>query len=363
MGLQRHEVDKLMLSVFDKEAVFDAGPAAWTGGSACSMSEFDDGSAHSFINFDDTIQQDENVVTGYDLITKQEIVRQGVSGTYKEPMAKPNTLAGLLALCQGLVVSTQDGALTAYRHKITRSAAISLPSIGAEAKMDSGRQYKFTGLKGAGYTIDINGPYWGFEAQLVGSGSRATAADAFTASILENWLRWGDSKVFIIDTAGTPITIGATPTQGASNIGGGAVDLSTRLDTFSHKWQNNFELEAAYKASTGLVRKNFHPKKRSGSLSLSIECDSATEATELDYYLLQKKLALEVNCDSGTIIAATGVFKFGFILIIPKFQLKPFKRDQKSQQEILSYEADIMEDGTNPPVVAFVYNAQPVYLA
>src|SRR5258706_3563318 len=113
MALQRHEVDKLMASLFSKESAFDGGPAGWAANEACSLSEFDDGSAHSFFNFDDTIQNDDDVVVGSEYLTKQEIVRQGVSGTYTEPRIKPNTLAGGLATSHGIVTSTQDGGFTA----------------------------------------------------------------------------------------------------------------------------------------------------------------------------------------------------------------------------------------------------------
>lgn len=362
MALQRHHADKLMASLFDKEASFDAGPGGWTTASACSLIDYDDDSAHSFFNFDDTIQGDDDVVSGQEFLTRQEIVRQSVRGTYNEPRVKPNTLAGLLGLCHGVVTSAQDGVNIAYRHKITRAAPIALPSIGVQAKMENGQQYKFTGVKGAGYTIAINGAYFSFETNLVGSGSRVAAADAFVASISENWLRQGDAKIFIKDTGGTPISIPATPSQGAVNLGGGNVDISTRVRALSHGWENNFDLDSAYKPSSGKVRKEFHPNRRTGTISFTLEADSTTEATELDYYLNQAKLALEVNIDSGVLIAGAGTFKYGLILIIPQFQLRPFSRSQDNQQELVGFEGDIEFDGTNDPVVAFVYNAQAAYL-
>jgi len=363
MALQRHEADKLMLSLFDKEAAYDAGPAAWLAANACSMIDYDgDGGAHSFFSFDDTIQGDDDVQIGNEYQTKQEIVRQSVSGSYKEPRTKPNTLAGLLGLSHGTIVSAQDAALTAYRHKITPAAPLSLPSIGVQGKFENGRQYHFTGIKSNGYTFERNGAYWSFETNMVGSGKRVTASDAFVASITENWLRVGDAKVFIKDTAGTPISIPAAPAQGANNLGASQVDISTRVRSFSHKWENNLELEAAYKLSSGMLRKDPLPNRRAGTLSFSIECDSSTEATELDYYLLQAKLALEVNIDSGVVIAGGGAFKFGAIIIFPRFQLQPFKRTEDAQQELLEYEARLFADGTNPPVVAWVYNAQSQYM-
>lgn len=361
MALQRHYLDQLMLSLFDKEATYGTGPGGWTGTSACSMLDFDDASAHA--DWDDTIQADTDVITGKEFISVQEIVRQSVRLTYTEPRVKPNTLAGLMGLCLGTVVTTQDGAEDAYRHKLTKATSVSLPSIGAQIKHDGGDQREMRGLKGETFTLQINGPYLQFTSQLVGSGYRVTSATPFAAKIAENWLRLGDAKFFLKDTGGTPITDPSSPVQGAANLGGSEVNVSTRVRTFSLTWTNNLAVEAGYRASTGLLRGNFHPVRRTATLSIGFDVDSASEATELAYYLSQAKLAFELNLDSGVLIDAQGAFKYGLILIVPRLQLTRLPRTQEDQFEVLTMEGAVLDDGSNSEIIAHVYNARPTYLA
>jgi hypothetical protein len=357
----RHYLDKVMMSLFDKEATYDAGPAAWTSGAACSLLDFDDASAHE--QWDDTIQSNVYVIAGNEFVSLTDLVRQSMRLQYQEPRVKPNTLAGLMGLPLGTVTATQDGVLTAYRHRITPINSVSIPSIGLQTLRDGSTQRKYTGVKSDGFTLSNNGPYFQFQTSLVGSGTRATAADAFTAAIAEAWLRWGDARIYIKDTAGTPIsTVLATPSQTAANLGGSEVNLSTRVLTWNLQWQNNLVPEFGYRASTGMVRGNFHPVRRAATVTFNLEVDSATEATELNYYLLQSKLAMELTVNSGVLIAATGAFFFGFTIIVPRIQLSNVTRGETNQLENLSYVGVVEDDGTNPAMVAFVYNAQPVYL-
>lgn len=361
MAWQRHVLDQLMLSLFDKEASYDAGPAAWANANACSLLEFDDASAHE--EWDDEQAYNEDVATR-EFPNKSEIVRQSVRLTYTESRAKPNSLAGLMALALGSVTSAQDAALIAYRHSLSPAAANALPSIGAQVKRENGRQYKYTGIKSDSYTLSYNNQgYLQLVVPLIGSGSRATAADAFAASISESWLRWGDAKLFVKDTAGTAISIPATPAQGSSNLGGGNVDLSSRVLDFSHVFTNGLNAALGYRAGGGKVRKNLHPAKRSATVTLRLEADDTTEAAELDYYLNHASLALELNLDSGSVIAGGGVFKFGLILIIPLLSLTSLPRTHEAEREVLTMEGRVKDDGTNPVVRAYVYNAQSTYLA
>ena len=361
MTIQRHYLDQLMLSLHDKEAAYDAGPAGWTAASACSMLEFDDASAHE--EWDDGLAANDDVVN-QEFATRQEIARQGLRINYSEPRAKPNSMAGLMGLALGTVASVQEAALVAYRHKITPAAPASLPSIAAQTKHEGGAQYKYTGIKGDGYSLGINGPYMNFNCPLIGSGSRVTAADAFAAAKSENWLRWGDAKIFVKPTSGTAITIPADPVQGAVNLGASNVELSTRvLNGFAHAWVNALQGEDGYRAGSGKVRKVLYPGRRNGTITLPLEVDSASEATELDYYLSQTKLAFEFNLNSGEIIAATGAYKFGVIIVVPLIQFRTIGRTTENEKEVLTFEGKIMDDGTNDEIVAWVYNAVAAYLA
>jgi hypothetical protein len=315
--------------------------------------------------WDDTMQSDTDVVTGHEFRSVQEIVRQGMRLTYTEPRCKPNTLAGLMALCMGSVSATQDGVLTAYRHRITPATSVSLPSIGAQTLREGGVQRKYHGIKGEQFTLSHNGAYWQFTCQMIGSGHRATAADAFPSTVSENWQRWGNSSIYIKDTSGTPIdtSFGSPPSQSAANLGGSETNLSTRVIDFTWTWNNNLQADQGYRASTGAQRQNFHPLRRTSNITIRFEVDSSEEAADLNYYLNQSKLAIELNVSSGTAIAGGGVFNSGFIVILPRVQLTSMPRSQTAELENLDFIGEVLDDGTNPVAMAFVYTAKAAYLA
>jgi hypothetical protein len=359
MSIQRAYARKLMLSLFTQEGTYNSGPGSWSSADACQMSEY---AADSRVQWDDAVFSDEDSVSGSELATHQEIALQGLTLQYNEPRAKPNTLAGLMGLALGEVATVQDGSETAYRHRVRWGNAFELPSIAAQAKHDSGVQKRYFGLKAGGYTLARSGPYWSYQTQIMGSGAREDASDAFVARITENWLRWGDTKIYIKES-GIPITVPSTPSQSGANLGGSEVDISTRFLTFSHAIDNTLQGDLGYRASSGQVRHNLHPSRRTASVVFSLECDSTKEADDLDRYLQQTKFALEVNCNSGVLVDSGGTFKFGFILIFPFLQLQPFNRGEEAERDTLEFTAKIMDDGTNNAVVGFVYNAQAAYLA
>jgi hypothetical protein len=361
MALQRSYLKKLMLSLFDAEASYNAGPAGWTSGSACSMLEFPD--AAGYEEWDDTIQSNLDVVVGNEFLSKQEIVRQSLRLTYEEPRVKPNTLAGLAGLVLGSVSSTQDGVLTAYRHKLVQASSVGLTSIAAQTLRDTGVQRKYTGLKGDSFTLSHNDAYFTFSCPLIGSGTRATAIDDFTATIVEKSLRWGDAKIYLKDVTNGVIPIPSAPSQTGANLDGSETNFSTRVLSLELGFQNNLAAEQGYRASTGNVRGNFHTTRRTATLRMSFETDSDSESVELNHYLNQVPLAFELNINSGTIIATEGVFMYGAIFVIPQMRLRTIRRTPQNDFETIEYEADVFDDGTNPQMVGWVFNSKAAYLA
>lgn len=357
MALQRSYARALQLSLFKREATYGIPPAVSSANYA-SMLDFGEG---VLVEWDDVIQGDTDVITGREFQTRQEIARQSCRLSYEEPRVKPNTLASMLTLALGAVAATQDGALAAYRHKITKAASTSLLSMAGQFKFDSGDQRTIPGLKADSVTFAINAEYFSLSVPLIGSGKRDTSTDTFQPVIAESWMRLGDAKFFWRDIT-APISIPSTPTQGSSNLGGSPVEVSTNVRSFSWNWNNNLAAEAGYRASTRQLRGNFHPARRASSFTVTFDVEGTREADDLDRYLQQKIFAFELNIDSGTIIAATGAFKYGAILIIPQARLTPISRTQQDQFEVLSYTGTIEDDKTNSELVAFVYTAPAAYL-
>ena len=70
-----------------------------------------------------------------------------------------------------------------------------------------------------------------------------------------------------------------------------------------------------------------------------------------------------MNVDSGVLIDGDGAFKYGVILIVPRLQLKPITRAQTDEMETIAFDGEVMDDGTNSELVAYVYNVRSAYLA
>jgi hypothetical protein len=356
-----------MMSVGDKEAVYDAGPALWTFPAAATFTQYEEASVQQW---DDNIANDAQMISGYEGVTQQEIARFSDRFTYTETRTKPYTVAAMLGLTLGTIVGTQDGALAAYRQKITPGSSLDLPSIGVQALHDGGVQYKYTGVKAESFELSMAqaDPYVRCSTVLIGSGSRVIAADAFPASVTENWLRIGAAKLYFKDTGGTPISIPTTPSQTTANLGGSEVDWSSRILAWTFRWLNNIPADFGYRPGGGDVRSGLDATRRAGTVSLRLQLRSEDEATYLAHYTGQSKLALELNLKMaradvvGGVITVGGAMFYGVTLLIPRVQFQPFTRAQTNQLEDLQLEATVFDDKTNPMAVGFVYGTQAAYL-
>lgn len=346
--------DQLMLSLFLKEAAFDAG-VTMSNANACSMVGFEAETA-----WEDVVENNKGEKTGTEHGTDQELIEQRVKIAYKEPKAHPNSLIGLAALTLGAITSTQDGAFTAYSHKITPVAAgTALPSIQAEEKA-GGVQYAYKGVKGS--TLKIAGSEAGIvsvESGLMGSGTRAESGSVFAASITESWLLMRNCKVLMAN--GADISIDAALTQGAENIsaGGSPADFGVRLKSFEWSWDNALEGQAG--GGGGGVYQDIDYGRRKSDLKFSLLFQ---DNTEMNHYLNQDALAIEFDL-KGALIAAGGSMYYGFQLIIPRFKLKaaPLAKAGANDTVTCDFECDVQDDGTNPAVIIEAYNAKAAYLA
>jgi hypothetical protein len=344
----------LMLSLFLKEATFDAG-VTMNDTNACSMNGFEFNPS-----WPDKVLTDKDEVTGKEHGYDQELIEKGFEGTYKESKAKPNSLAGLAALVFGAISSTQDDALTAYKHTITPVAVgTDLPSIHAEHKK-GGIQYKYTGVKGSSLKIagEAGGPI-SLEAAFLGSGTRAISSTVFAASITESWLLLNKMKAWAESGADISITAAADRVQEEEDISSSTPDnIGPRLKSFEFAWNNNLEGQPG--AGGGGVFQDIDYGRRSAELKYTLIFSSQTE---LDYYINQDVMTVEFDL-KGALIAATGSMYYGFELIIPRFKLKSPPVPQGGPGDTLTCEFDceIFDDGTNSPAELIVYNAQAAYM-
>jgi hypothetical protein len=356
----RHWRDQLMLTLFAKEGTYGASPS-WSNDLACTMADYDTQAAHE--EWDDAVDDDEAQLHGQEYPTVQVITRQSVRWDYHESRCKPNTLAGLMGLALGDISTTQEGILLAWRHRLRPISSVSLPSISGQTRHAGGLQYLYTGIKGDGFTLEANGAYVGFRCPLIGSGYReASASGSFADAVSEDGLRWGDAKLYLLDTGSSPLSLATSPVQGETNLGEDAVDLSVRIRTWRLVYDNRLADEAGYRPSTGLYRGAFHPVRRRTTLTIELDCLSDTEELLLGHYLTQSRLACELNLDSGIAING-GTYRYGLVLIVPRLRFRRVTRQEREEFDTLALEGRVHADGTNPVLQAWVFNGQPTYLA
>lgn len=346
---------QIMASFFKKEASYNAG-VTMTAPNACSLKGFGNGPAA----WKDKVVNDKDEVSGLEHGYDQEIVEKGLEMSLSFPKAKPNDLIGLSALALGAIASTQDGALAAYKHKITPVAAgTDLPSIQVEEKWGGVQQYAYQGLKVN--TLKISGKAGdlvSIEASLIGSGTRTESVTAFVASISESWLKVNQMTAWLEN--GAAISIDSALTQAAENISSGTPrDIKAVIDSFEVTYNNNLEPIVGFGGAGVLNSLDY--KRRAIELKFSM---LFKDKTDLDHYLNQTAYAFEVDL-KGSLIAVGGTMYYGAQIIVPRFKLKapPLPKGGPGDFLKADFECEVFEDGTNAPLIIEAYNAIPAYLA
>lgn len=354
MKTKKGYADQLMMSLYTKEATYDAG-VTMNAGNACQMRGYE-----CDVTWPDVVVNDKDAVTTYEFGRSQELLEQRVEISYKEPRAKPNTIAGLAGLVMGSPSSVQDGGLTAYRHALSMAAyGGTLPSIQVE-HTKGGIQYAYKGVKGSSFRLSGEaGKHASFEAKLIGSGTRATSATSYVSVLTESWLRLNNCKVWL--ESGTDISFTTPPAQGSENISSATPDdLKARIKSFDLSYDNALDFQTGFGGSGVYQDIDFTRRKIDLKWSMLFN-----DATELNYYLNQTALAMEFNLTSGTLVAGGGTFYYGVNIRVTNFQLKSAPLPKGGPNDIITcdFEAEIMNDATNSPLVIYVYNTKAAYLA
>jgi hypothetical protein len=351
--LKKGWLQELMMSLFLKEATYNAD-VVMSAANACSMKRFEFNP-----DWPDVVDNDKGEITGTEHGTDQEIIEQRFAGTYTEPKTKPNSVAGLAALVLGDITSTKDGAEDAWRHKIVPVAVgTALPSMNLE-HIKGGVQHKYNGVRGNSLKLaGVAGEFISLEAALMGSGTRAVSAVAFPAAITESVLPANLCSAWL--ESGSDISITATLVQASEDISGATpADIKARLKSFEFMFNNNLEEIPGF-GGAGVLQDSDY-----GRRTIDFKAEIIfNDITELNHYLAQDELAIEIDC-KGAQITGASTFFYGFQLIIPRFKLKtaPHPQGGVGDTLTLNIEGDVQDDGVNDACIIEVYNGQAAYLA
>lgn len=346
----------LMISSLTKEATYGATVVA-------GAANFQGIKGHSDYDPDwaDDVQTNKDTVSGTEHGTDLEIVSQGFKVTISQPQAKPNFLNAMIGAALGSMTPAQDGALVAYKQKIVPVAeGTALPSfnlVGTKGAL----KYLHKGCKVNSFTLsgEENKPA-SLEAEIIGSGYRATNADDFITEPTESWILMKNGYAWMED--GANISIAAANTQGSEDISSDTPeDLKVAIKKFTFKWNNNLEGQPGFGAANSGCFQDLDYGRRSAELSFTLRYN---DASHIAFFEAATALALEIEV-AGAVIAGGGTYKYGFALRVPRFKLKkaPLPKGGVGDSLTAEYECDIQDDGTNSAIIIEVYNAIAAYYA
>ncbi len=343
---------ELMLSLFTKEATYAAG-VTMNDTNACGLKGYTVEE-----DWPDEVVTDREEITGSEFATTQEIITKGFTTPVAFPKARPNEIIGLMALAMGgAITSTQDAATGAYTHSPALAGIDSdLPSIQGEI-IKGGIQYAYKGIKAGSVKIAGEaGKPVSMEAQLMGSGTRATSATAMAAKITESYVK--TPQGFVWKESGANISIASSLTQGAEDISSGTpTDLAARIQKFEFNLDNKLEGDFGFGSE---VFQTLEKGIRELSLTMDLRF---IDAIEMNHFLNQDNLALEIEFKGAQVPTASSLF-YGFQLIVPRCRLRKAPLPKGGPMDALtqSLEVEFLDDGTNPIFRFEGYNAIAAYL-
>jgi len=343
-----------MISLFKKGAIDAALPVNATN--FCSLKGHDDWKPE----YADALLTDYDEVTGSEHATDQELNTQGLKFTITMKHARPNFIFGCMLMAMGSHSSAQDGAVDAWKHTGSIIApGTALPYVNVIGKKGGiQRLDKGVVCNSVGIWSEEGGPI-SCTAEFLGSGHRATNADAFVAAISE--ARMLARHALLWTESGASISVDGTLTQGLENIStGAAVSVGARCKSWKFKYNNNCAGEFGHGGDGTFQNIDFG--RRTLELSMVMRWN---DATELGYYENQTNLAFEADVKGGTLIAVGGTFYPGFNLVVPRFRLNkaPLPDGGVGDKLTVPYNTIFLDDSTNPIFKFAGYNAVDVYLA
>lgn len=307
----------------------------------------------------DVMASDKEEITGTEHGTDQEITEKRTGGTITFPKGQEHWLGFFAAAVLGAEVLTPDAGVLAWRHAFTpvvEGTALKsfqlLHSIG-------GQQYTYKGCKGNSLKISAEEEgYITAEMAWLGSGARDKSSESLVAAPSNNWTPINLAKAFMESGANITITAQAAMVQGLENISDATPEtLNKRVKSFEIIFNNNMEMVAGAGGAGELQELNYGKRTIEMKLGLRFK-----DQTELDHYLAQDALALEINVKGAVI--GDGTYFEGFILVIPRFKLKapPLSQGDPGATLEIELEADVQDDGTNKAFQLNVYNETETYL-
>jgi len=298
---------------------------------------------------------DVDEVGGSEEATAQEQLSAAVGGSIDQNKVVAPFMASILANALGASTdSTQD--TSAGRHIITPNTSNFTVKTFSAVDLYTASIYRtYHNVAVDSFELSTSRKGWAsLSAQVVGSGKTATSGETVgsfgAAPTMGPALKAGDCKIFLSVDAGT--TLPGTYAQGTEDLPGSASDISAKIRNFRWQYANNLISDDAFEPGSGLYRARAERDRRAQSLSFDIEFE---DNTYLGYLTSQNTLAIEFDFTSAT-LAGAGTVYYGANILFPMLKLTSAVVSGGVGSLVVSCEAIVMDDGTNPTVQATVFD-------
>jgi len=298
---------------------------------------------------------DVDEIGGSEESTAQEELSTNVAGSLSQNKVVAPFAASILAFALGASTdSTQD--TNAGRHIITPyTTDFSVKTFSALDLYTTSVYRAYHNMAVDSFELSTSRKGWAsLSAQVVGSGKNATSGvtvgNLGAAPTMGPALKAGDCKIFLSVDAGT--TLPGTYAQGTEDLPGSATDISAKIRNFRWRYSNGLISDDAFEPGSGLFRARAERDRRSQSVSFDVEFE---DHTYLGYLTAQNTLAIEFDFTSAT-LAGAGTVYYGMNILFPMLKLTSAVVSGGVGSLVVSCEALVMDDGTNPTVQATVFD-------
>ena len=314
-------------------------------------------------NLESEFVNDTDLVSSYEEATALVELSRSTGGSLTFPRVKPHTLGTIVAYAFSgggtTAVDTIANLTNAYRHKmypITTAYELSSFTMG-EILIPGSIGWKYTGCMVDSFTLSSSRKdWWALDANIIGSGTRATNSGAITGSEeSEPAMKAGDARIWHA-TSATGIDADASIAQSKStdDLTGTAITapyLNAIIQDFSWTFSNNIAADDLYEFNSGLVRARSERVRRSQTLSMTLEF---LDATWVDYLTAGTQMAIEVE-SYGSQIGATA-FYYGFNLLFPQLQVISATIQGGTDKLTVAVEFSVQQHSVDGSCAMHVYN-------
>lgn len=302
-----------------------------------------------------TVQTDENEITGYSEPTRQDIVDWMLGGTHKQ-RALPQNIALFAALALGKVTTDQPNAggdAAVYRHWIERNLGTTLlPSI-TMVEYDGIGQKRYVGIYGKSLKISgARGEFVQMEANFGGAGKEEASAISRPALVAESYLRYGDANL----TLGG--TLSGTVAAGSLALAGGT---SFKVDLKSFEYSVESSANPIYEIgdNSGYVTRVERGDRWKHSLGAVLEMQDDAHKTSL---LNGTAYVLNIPIIGSVIAGGSGTLNYTVNLLFPKVVYREAKKGVDGRVVKVDAKFEVLEDATYGSVIIEVVNKVAGYL-